>query len=433
MSVPPRLPPEPSDAGAPSSRSLLVRTLAIHLLESPLDLEETIETAAGAVIGTIADSCTVFLFEYGGSATQKSTRHRDPTLEAEIKRLAETYRPDAAAAAGSPVPSALAGTGALVDWRLTDPADDLTREAVQTLKSKAWLALPLRDPGGKVVGAMRFSRGREEPPFDEVDTALAHEIATLCGTAIARSQTAQGYRKAIESLTRDLAPSPLPTIPGLELGVRYHSGTSEVGVGGDWCDAVRVNGRVVLAVGDAAGHGIAAAVTMNEAASALRAFAFAEPSTRVVRNLDRYLANRRTAEMVTACVIDLNLQSGRMKIANAGHMPPILASSRTTKYLDKGRTAPLGSGKASGRLRAGRVRLQTGDRLFLYTDGLVERRGEVIDIGIDRLVRAVANAPEDIGETCDHILERMAPRNGFSDDVALLAVKLLNTSGAERW
>jgi serine phosphatase RsbU (regulator of sigma subunit) len=316
-----------------------------------------------------------------------------------------------------------------VDWRFTTPADDVTRTAVETLKSKAWLALPLRDPNGGTLGALRFSRGRDEPPFDEDDAALAREVTDLCGTAISRSQTAHGHRVALESLTRDLAPNPLPTIPGLELGVRYHSGTSEVGVGGDWCDAVLVNGRVVLAVGDAAGHGISAAVTMNEAASALRAFAFVEPSNRVVRNLDRYMATRRTAEMVTACVIDLDLQTRRMKIANAGHMPPILASSRTTKYLDKGRTAPLGSGKASGRLRPGRVRLQTGDRLYLYTDGLVERRGEVIDIGIDRLVRTVVSAPDDVGESCDHILAKMAPPGGFTDDVALLAVKMLR--GAE--
>jgi serine phosphatase RsbU (regulator of sigma subunit) len=109
-------------------------------------------------------------------------------------------------------------------------------------------------------------------------------------------------------------------------------------------------------------------------------------------------------------------------------MPPILAAKRTTKYLDKGRTAPLGSGKASIRFRPAKLRLEPGDRLFLYTDGLVERRGEVIDIGIDRLVRAVVDAPSDLSRACDYILDRMAPAGGFTDDVALLGTKLNPTS-----
>lgn len=406
------------------TRSGLLRTLAVHLLESRLDVDETIETAAGAVIGTLADSCTVFLFEYGGFAVLRAARHRDPALEAAIDHLAEAYRPDSSAADGSPVAGALSGAEIRVDWRNTKPADELTRKAVEALKSKAWLALPLRDPDGEILGALRFSRGREEPAFDDADTAVARQISLMCGTAIARTQTAHADRMAVERLSRDLAPKALPEIPGLELQVRYHSGTSAVGVGGDWCDALHIGDRVVIAVGDAAGHGIGAAVTMNEVAGALRAFAFVESAGGVVRQLDRYVTSRRSAEMITACVVDLDPQSRKVRIANAGHMPPILATERTTKYLDKGRTVPLGSGKVSSRFRPAKLRLEPGDRLCLYTDGLVERRGEVIDIGIDRLVRTVVNAPADLSEACDYILDRMAPAGGFTDDVALFGMKL---------
>lgn len=422
MTDPTRLPPDPVDL--PPPRTGLVRTLAVHLLESPLDLDETLKTAARAVIGIIADSCTVFLFEYGGSAVLRAARHRDPALEAAIDHLGEDYQADPTAPDGSPVAGALAGREVTVDWREVEPADEVTRTAVDALRSKAWLAMPLRDPGGEVLGAIRFSRGRDEPPFDDADTNLAREITLLCGTAIARTQAAQAHRVAVERLSRDLAPTPLPDIPGLELQVRYHSGTSAVGVGGDWCDALQIGSRIVVAIGDAAGHGLAAAVTMNEIAGALRAFAFVESAAGVVRQLDRYVTTRRSAEMITACVVELDPQNRKMRIANAGHMPPILATRRTTKYLDKGRTAPLGSGKGGGRVRPARVRVEPGDRLFLYTDGLVERRGEVIDIGIDRLVRTVVNAPTDLSEACDHILDRMAPPGGFTDDVALLGMRI---------
>jgi len=302
----------------------------------------------------------------------------------------------------------------------------VTRKAIERLGSKAWLVLPLRDPDQKVFGALRFSRGREEPPFDAADTDLARELAMLFGAAITQSRSAYGNHLAVERLSKDLAPAPLPSIPGLEFEVRYHSGTSQVGVGGDWCEVLEVDDRVILAVGDAAGHGVDAAVMMKEVASALRAFAFVESAGGVVKRLDRYVSTLRQGTLVTACVLGLDLVSLRLTIANAGHVPPILASRRTTKYLDKGRTAPLGTGAAGKRFGPARLRLKRGDCLFLYTDGLIERRGETIDRGIDRLTRAVVNAPPDLGDACDHILKTMAPRQGFADDVALLGVRIVD-------
>ncbi|MDP2622590.1 MAG: SpoIIE family protein phosphatase [Actinomycetota bacterium] len=424
-------PPSPeSGSGRSGERSPLVRSLAVQLLQGPVDLDRTIETAAGAVLGIIADSCTVFLSDYDTLATARASRHRDPTLETAIAELAERYRPDEDAAEGSPVAGALAGEERRVDWRVTEPADETTRSAVERLSSKAWMAIPLRDPDGAIIGALRLSRGRDEPPFGEEEAEVARELAVLCGAAFARSRAADVDRLAVETLSKDLAPRPLPDVPGIELEVRYHSGTSQVGVGGDWCEVLKVGDRIMFAVGDAAGHGVDAAVTMKEVASALRAFAFVENAAGVVRRLDRYVSTLRRAGLVTACVMGLDLVTLRLRLANAGHVPPILASRRTTKYLDRGRTAPLGTGSAGKRFGSARLRLRVDDRLFLYTDGLVERRGETIDRGIDRLVRAVVNAPEDLAVACDHILETMAPPGGFEDDVALLAVRLIDEKAA---
>ncbi|HSM01208.1 MAG TPA: GAF domain-containing SpoIIE family protein phosphatase, partial [Acidimicrobiia bacterium] len=316
------------------------------------------------------------------------------------------------------------------DWRETTPTDETTALAVERLGSTAWLAIPLREVDGRVIGALRFSRGRDERTFTDEEIEMAHHLADVCGSALGHSRSSREDRRAVARLSRDLAPKPLPTIPGLQLEARYHSGTSQVGVGGDWSEVLPVDDRVVLAIGDAAGHGMEAAVSMKEVASALRAFAFVETAAGVVRRLDRYVSTLRRHGLVTACVMALDLDSLRVKVANAGHVPPIIVSKKGTKAIQRGRTAPLGSGSVRNRFRPGRFKLRHGDRLFLYTDGLVERRGETIDEGIERLVSAVDSASRDLAKACDQVLDAMEPPGGFTDDVAILGVELLREASS---
>lgn len=412
------------------TRPEFVSALAEQLLGSTLDMETRLGVIAGAALGTIADSLTVFLYDYDGAAQVRAVRHRDPSLEVAIAELSEVYRPDPEAGPGSPVPGALAGEERSVDWRETAPSDETTTHAVERLRSTAWLAIPLREVGGRVLGALRFSRGRNEAAFTDQETDIARHLAEVCGSALGHSRSSHEDRRAVARLSRDLAPKPLPTIPGLQLEARYHSGISQVGIGGDWYEVLPVDDRVVIAIGDAAGHGMEAAVSMKEIASAMRAFAFVETAAGVVRRLDRYVSTLRRHGLVTACVLALDLDSLKVKVANAGHVPPIIVSKKGTKAIQRGRTAPLGSGSVRKRFRSGRFKMRHSDRLFLYTDGLVERRGETIDDGIDRLVSAVEGASRDLAKACDEILEVMEPPGGFTDDVAILGFELLREASS---
>jgi len=414
------------------ARPDFVTALAEQLLGSTLDTEARLGVIAGAALGTVADSLTVFLFEYDGSAQVRAARHRDPMLEAGIGEISENYRADASAGAGSPVPGALAGEERCVDWRESTPDDATTAVAVERLGSTSWLAIPLRQVDGTVLGALRFSRGRKEPAFSDGEIDVARHLAELCSAALGRSRSARDDRRTVARLSRDLAPRPMPTIPGVQLVARYHAGTSQVGIGGDWCEVLRVDDRVLLAVGDAAGHGMEAAVSMKEVASALRAFAFVETAAGVVRRLDRYVSTLRRRGLATACVLALDLNSLKVKVANAGHVPPVLVTKRGAKNIDRGRTAPLGSGGVRKRFRAGRFKLRYGDRLFMYTDGLVERRGETIDEGITRLVKAIEGASRDLATACDQVLDEMEPPGGFTDDVAMLGLEMLR-EGSSRY
>ncbi|HSM01981.1 MAG TPA: hypothetical protein VK960_06035, partial [Acidimicrobiia bacterium] len=104
-----------------SARPEFVTALADQLLGSTLDLETRLGIIAGAALGTVADSLTVFLFDYDGSADVRAVRHRDPSLEVAIAEMSEVYRPDSTAGPGSPVPGALSGEERSADWRETTP------------------------------------------------------------------------------------------------------------------------------------------------------------------------------------------------------------------------------------------------------------------------------------------------------------------------
>jgi len=181
-------------------------------------------------------------------------------------------------------------------------------------------------------------------------------------------------------------------------------------------------GRVLIALGDAAGHGVNAAVAMAQASSALRAFLTAGRPRSAMYKLDQYLHSLIGPGFVTLCMVDVNPKTRKARLTNAGHMPPIHVTRKGIRRLNKGRGSPLGVGSVD-RISPARVRFRRDDRLFLYTDGLVERRGDSIDKGIARLYWVIDEAPEDLDDACDHILEQMRPPGGFEDDVALLAVR----------
>jgi anti-sigma regulatory factor (Ser/Thr protein kinase) len=185
-------------------------------------------------------------------------------------------------------------------------------------------------------------------------------------------------------------------------------------------------------IGDIVGHGIRAATTMGELRSALRVFAIeGHPPGEALCRLDRIVhATAGPGMVATVLFLILDAGEGTVTVASAGHPPPaVLGADGRVRFLGTTPFPPLGVDDHATAAPERVHPLAADETLLLYTDGLVERRNESIDVGFERLRDALREAPEGIEALCDHILERMLGDHPGQDDVAMLSVRLLEQLG----
>lgn len=283
----------------------------------------------------------------------------------------------------------------------------------------ALAGVPLR-VGEDAMGVLLVSNDEPRRLADDV-LGLLHPVAERVAVAITRAQLYEREHRIAQVLQRALLPERLPEVDGLRLVSRLRAGGEGSDVGGDWYDAIPVaGGQIALALGDVAGKGIGAAALMGMFRSALRAFAIdgGEPRE-VLERLDRIA--RRSNELATVLLAHVSAATGSVLYASAGHLPPLLVEpGRPPRFLEDGRSGPL---LAFGSGEHGRAELAPGAILLLYSDGLVERRGEVIDDGLAALLDAARGAAHGAEVLCDQVLERMLGSREAADDVTLLAVE----------
>jgi hypothetical protein len=315
--------------------------------------------------------------------------------------------------------SMFVGTRAEMFERFPAVADE-----VEHSDRQSWAIAPVPGPDGSPLGALMVSwtsPHRRAPGERE----LLESFAGLCAPVLRRAEAYVHVAEVATALQTSLLPPALPAIESVELHARYvPAGLGEVG--GDWYDALRLpGGRLGLIVGDVVGHGIWAAAQMGQIRHALRTLAFLDPDpARVLETFDRKVAQYGESVMATAFVGYVDLGSGRLEYAQAGHPPGMVKrAGGGVEVLEPARKPPLGvEGEPSERFGSSRAELGRGDVLLLYTDGLVERRTEPIDDGIERLRAAFASAPGDLA-TAAGLLEDRVPEAVRSDDFALLLVK----------
>jgi hypothetical protein len=195
-------------------------------------------------------------------------------------------------------------------------------------------------------------------------------------------------------------------------------------VGGDWYDAfVLPSGALCVVVGDIAGRGLPAAISMARLRNAVRAMAFVDetPSTTVSRMND-FLRHFDSGAMATILVGILNME-GSMRYANAGHMPPLVVNEQGRAYLVDEPAEPLLGAVGISLYRDRVLTLDPGAILLLYTDGLVERRGQSLDAGFEALRRAAETPWNNLDMLCARLLPTEESATGLEDDVALLALR----------
>ncbi|MEU1320504.1 SpoIIE family protein phosphatase [Streptomyces tibetensis] len=297
-------------------------------------------------------------------------------------------------------------------------ADDAAARLLAEAGVHTDMAVPLI-ARGQIIGVMSLARARNPQPFDEDDLTLACELASSAALSIDNAVLHQHIRSAAETLQRSLLPRPSPRRPGLQIAARYRPAQAFSEVGGDWYDIIPLSGdRTALAVGDVMGSGIPAATAMGRLRTATSTLADLDLApSRILTHLDKI--TQGLDPYIATCVYAVHdPHAGRLQVACAGHLPPVLVrAGRPPELLDLPTGTPLGVG--SGPFETSVVAMNPGDQLVLYTDGLVETRDDPIDKRLDELLRLLSPPCRSAEETCDRLLREL--RNPADhDDVALL-------------
>ena len=303
------------------------------------------------------------------------------------------------------------------------PEVGYTHEATGT---SSLLSIPVR-AGGRTIGALAFGFTGEGPPGDDL-VSIAETLADLAGQALERARLYEAEYEAAHQLQAALLPSLPPELPGAGIGTRYRPANQGHEVGGDWYDVFELpGGRIGCAAGDVVGHDLAAAAAMGRLQLLLRytARSGAGPAA-VLAALDQACPDLSGTPFATVAYAEYDPAGTTLTYACAGHPPPLLADGDTVAYLEGGRSAALGFGDAPTQAT---VTVKPGARLVLYTDGLIERRTEPIDVGFARLARAAGqNLDLDIAAWCDGLLSALTQGETLADDVALACIELRGLS-----
>jgi len=272
--------------------------------------------------------------------------------------------------------------------------------------------------GGEVIGVLHV--GTLAPrEFTAEDIHLLQMVAERACVA-SQVQLGRIDRDAALALQRSLLPTRLPELAGVDMAARYVPG-HHTGVGGDWYDVFTLpSGWLGVVVGDVSGHGLPAAVVMGRLRSALRAYALeCDDPADVLTRLDRKVSHFETGNLATALYAMIAPDRGRLHISSAGHLPPMIAApARPTTMLSTPVDLPLGTGEHRPRSTTS-IEMPAGAVVVCYTDGLVERRGEPIDAGLERLRSAIQLGPAE--DVCATVMSSVGVEQP-TDDIALLVI-----------
>ncbi|MGW0314933.1 SpoIIE family protein phosphatase [Streptomyces flavidovirens] len=274
---------------------------------------------------------------------------------------------------------------------------------------------------GRPVGSCIL--GFDQPRgFSPEERTVLTALAGLIAQALQRAQRYDTEAALARGLQDALLPHRLPVVEHVDTVARYLSGTQGMEVGGDWYDVVVTGQGLALVVGDVQGHGVAAAATMGQLRSAVRAFALAGQDPReVMHDTNCLLIDIDPGQFASCCYIVLDPASGAAQAVRAGHPQPLLRhSDGRTEVLDLAGGIVLGVDQEAS-YPVTELRLEPGAVLALFTDGLVEQPGIDIDLGIERLRATFSEiGSSSLPETADRLIREARQSADRPDDIALL-------------
>lgn len=374
-------------------RSGLLRADTFHRLDRLTTLASTLTGAPVALISMVDDHRQFFTAQHG-LAEPWATRRETPLSHSVCRTVVESGEPLS-------LPSLAA------DETFAD------HPARADLDIEAYCGVPIHGPEGHVLGSFCVI-DHEDRQWDADTVEVLHQLSALVTDAVA---TSRDYTKLVIDLQRRLLPEELPTLPSGIIESRYRPVPETEHIGGDFFDAlVRGDGALVLILGDVIGHG----VTSTQAAAQLRAAARATVSGPVgspaatIGWIAEACADLPGCECAALTVVEITPDGSQARWSRAGAMPPIVLHRGAATVRETGAGPPLGVGPPVADPLS-TVDLAPGDALMVFTDGIIERRGESADVGLQRLADAARRHDQ-----LDDLIDAAMPSVHQVDDIAVL-------------
>ncbi|MEH1099146.1 SpoIIE family protein phosphatase [Micromonospora sp. CPCC 205561] len=251
-------------------------------------------------------------------------------------------------------------------------------------------------------------------------TPVLVQLAQAVAAAVEAQRSFDEEHRIAVTLQRSLLPRRVPEVNGLDMAVRYEPASAQTEVGGDFYELVMLDGHLLLAIGDVAGHSLHAATVMAELRHAVRAYAVeGHQPGEILHRVNELMRTLLPDELATICVLLLHPPSGRVRLASAGHLPPALSIDGKVEFVQH--SAPL-LGVRAPRPPDLEFVLPAGATLVFYTDGLIERRDSTIDDGLAALAGVASRVDADLDRFCERLLVELAPPE-IHDDVAVVALR----------
>ncbi|TQS26960.1 SpoIIE family protein phosphatase [Microbispora sp. KK1-11] len=396
------------------------------------NLEEMCQAISDVIVPELADACHIYLLpESSGSlwhapiVAERAAAAVRPGLPTLPPRRKEYHPVDGgfmrAVRRRGPVHESFP------PGRPPFPCADMVAKWLAEARSHSMALLPIVVEG-EVALVVATAVCGDRPPIAADDVHLMREMLDHAHDAISKALRFRRAQRVALALQHSLLAEP-PHVPGLELAARYQASPTAAEIGGDWYDAFLLScGAVKLVIGDVAGHDLAAAVCMSQVRNMLRALAVDrdESPGDVLRRLNRALETLNGESTATCVLTRLERDDEglwRLTYSVAGHPPPLLVTGEGEgRFLQDAGNPLLGLCHDQPWISAARP-LPPHSTLLLYTDGLIERRGEDLGEGLERLRRcAEPLAREPLGRFCDELLTGM-PVTG-EDDVAMIALRV---------
>jgi serine/threonine-protein kinase RsbW len=399
---------------------------AAKVLAEGNDLTDTLDRLASVALPALGDICLIDVVDEGGRISRKVAKHRDPSRQHLVNRLRTRYSPEAE---GSHPAAEVFRTGQ-TRWS-ADMSEAFLSETTQddehlaltkALGFHSYISVPLKCDG-ETIGCVTLVSITRRYGIDDV--AFAEQLAEQVSAVVNKARRYDMAARTSHILQSTLLPKRFPEVPGLVLHTRYIAASEGLEVGGDFFDVVRVSrDRIAFMIGDVAGHDRNAAALMGQLRSAARTLVGRVDSpAELISALQQSWERLDFDRMATGVFGQLDVASGELIMASAGHYPPLLVDRGDARFVGIAPSTPLGvRGPEPSNWRGW---LKGPQALLLYTDGAIDERR----IGCERSMANLAQAAQaiedqvlDLSALCDRVVDTLSPDR--VDDVALLAVRL---------